>query len=132
MLSSYASMQEFYEVRIGTDSPERDFGWFHYDDQEIRVPGHPPRSWRVTVVFQTGDVYACWGRKGEVRLPGILTTDPNDSPITAVTNLPEPPLVYRMAEECFQGWQEAPGVGKTLSWFVVRIHHLLYVFNRWI
>ena len=76
-LSRYDTLQDFYAARGGERSGETDFGLFHYPEEDAAVPAWQRNHWRVSVVADTGDVYAQNLQRGTVRLLGTLAaTDP--------------------------------------------------------
>lgn len=108
---TFHNVNLFYIARGGHDSGECDFGVWWYDE------GHPKGPfYRVSVVHDTGDVYARNAWDESVELLG--TFEPNCvDPRVAMHH--SPTCAYEQAERCFEGW--ADGGSKPLSWIIERL-----------
>ncbi|MDE2688546.1 MAG: hypothetical protein OXI16_13765 [Chloroflexota bacterium] len=121
----YASTREFYADRGGRFSGESDFGCWHYDDwglfgtalgddvgsEEIHVgedefivinAGRNNRI-RVSVVDETGDVYALQSGIGEERVVLLGNLGVRNPPAEKGYDIRERGPVYDRAEEIFDG-----------------------------
>ena len=140
----YANIEEFYEDRGGKRSGERDFGVWHIDDCGLfsgrtdwsleaelihidsdvvaRLDTNRNNRIRVSVVDQTGDIYATQLGIGEWRVAlignvGITNPDYNN-PTPADDDIGP---VYCVAEEILSDWAGNEGLGRGISWFINRI-----------
>ena len=122
---TWPNIQAFYDERGGERSGESYFGVHHWVNQGNDWATHFD-CWRVSVVADTGDVYACDRTSGEILLLGALVAGEGDQLAAERINarhrdmLPFPP-VYCAADRVFEGWAEGNGLGRNLAWFVERI-----------
>ena len=136
-------LKTFYTDRGGEFSGEQDMGVWHWDDIQIfnyprRIsPDRQPATVevadesylaytatgsdrvRVSVVAETGDVYAMRFKTGEVALLGnVGITDPE----RGLSNSRERSPVYIHADTLIGDYtQESGPLGRPLSWFVNRL-----------
>ncbi len=117
---TWANIQAFYDERGGERSGEADFGVHHWTN-----PNHSSATafdrWRVSVVADTGDVYATDRLGGEVMLLGTLVSTEADQPQAGNSNRAAFPALYSVANRVFEGWTEGDGAGRNLVWFAERI-----------
>lgn len=95
---TYESLDAFYRERRGARSGESDFGvmW-------TAVRGIFPH-WRVSVVHETGDIYAMQMTYGSaVELLGTLQA--NGEQTHPRTNCPQP-CAYLEADRVLRGWED--------------------------
>ena len=140
----YASIREFYADRGGERSGESDFGCWHYDDHGLFGPalgddvereklqvgddefivinaGRNNRI-RVSVVDETGDVYALQFGIGEERVALLGNLGIKNPPGEQRNDLMDRGPVYDLAEEVFDGWATSgAGLGQKISWFIERM-----------
>ena len=113
-------LQAFYDKRGGEHSGEADFGVHHWTN-----PNHSSATgfdrWRVSVVADTGDVYATDRLGGEVMLLGTLVSTEADPPQASKSQRVAYPAIYSVANRVFEGWTEGGGLGRNLGWFAERI-----------
>ena len=104
----YASVQDLYKDRGGHFSQEKDYGVNNID-----VYDSPVHRYQVSVVADTGDIYA-----KAIYFPYhayLLGQIPGaDDPLTRPSN--SIPPVYNEADLIFDGWQ-SQSPGQTLEWF---------------
>ena len=98
----FSDAPAFRQARTGTPGSEQDFGVIHRET-DTTAPEEQEDAWTVTVINETGDVYAECRRTGEVILLGKVVADDG----------------YADAEQRFKNWEYALG-GRTLSWFADR------------
>ena len=109
----YPDMEGFYADRGGKGSIEYDYGFYNVDDLGVNpVDPRPQPSelrYQVSYVGETGDFYAAaltgGFTKGRVLLLGSLGAG----------------LVEKDVHAHLEDWAEGEGLGRPLSWFVVRI-----------
>ena len=137
------TIRDFYTERGGEFSGEQDMGVWHWDDTQIfdyprRIsPDRQPVAVevadetylaytatgsdrvRVSVVAETGDVYALRFKTGEIALLGnVGITDPE----RGLSNSKERSPVYIQADALLGDYtQESGPLGRPLSWFVNRL-----------
>ena len=140
----YASTREFYADRGGRFSGESDFGCWHYDDcglfgpvldgdvesETIRVgddefivlnAGGNNRI-RVSVVDETGDVYALRFGIGEERVALLGNLGVKNPHGEKGYDIRDRGPVYDLAEEIFDSWATSgAGLGQKISWFIERL-----------
>ena len=137
------TIKDFYADRGGEFSGEQDMGVWHWDD--VQIFDYPRRisadrqpvtvevadesylaftatgtdRVRVSVVAETGDVYALRFKTGEVALLGnIGLTDPE----RGLSNSRERSPAYIQADVLIGGYtQESGPLGCPLSWFIERL-----------
>ena len=150
-ITHYANIEQFYEIRGGADSGERNYGVWHEDDIGLFSPrtdwpieaetqqmgdetltmysAERNSSIRVSVVNETGDVYAVQDGLGEGRVVLIgnvgVTNPHHQAPRTHRRGIGP---VYRRANDIFEGWASRPAdypeltpFGRGVSWFVNRL-----------
>jgi hypothetical protein len=108
----FDTIEAFYEARGGARSGESDFGvWWS------RPHTTYPR-FRVSVVHDTGDIYAYNETTRAVELLGTLShsCDVSDS----VTRHPAT-CAYTIADEVLEGWANAIGSRESLRWVTDRL-----------
>lgn len=98
----FPSALAFRQTRCSTPGSEKDFGATHRET-DSPAPDEQVDAWTVTVVNETGDVYAECRRNGEVILLGQVSADDG----------------YADADQRFRGW-ETPTTGQNLKWFAQR------------
>ena len=117
---TWPTLQAFYDERGGEQSGEADFGVHHWTN-----PNHSSATgfdrWRVSVVADTGDVYATDRLGGEVMLLGTLVSTKADSPQAGNSHRAAYPAIYSVANRVFEGWAEGGRAGRNLGWFAERI-----------
>ncbi len=101
----FATIHDFYDARGGERSDESDFGAWWTDEGELRPRG--PR-YRVSVVHQTGDVYAVNHWTGVIELLGSV--GPTDCPDGMDHDADCP---YALVEASLKGWADE---GRELEW----------------
>ena len=142
-ITHYPNVKAFYRDRGGANSGERDYGAWHYDDvglfsprtewplesEELRIGDEVATVFssernsaiRVSVVDETGDVYAEQGGLGEGRVALIGNVGVKNlhfrAPRTVRGHIGP---VYRRANEILTGWSKMP-VGRGISWFISRL-----------
>jgi len=140
----YASIRQFYADRGGKFSGESDFGVWNYDDcglfgpalgddverENIQVgddefivinAGRNNRI-RVSVVDETGDVYALQFGIGEERVALLGNLGIKNPPGERGNGIMDRGPVYDLAEEVFDGWATSGvGLGQKISWFIERM-----------
>ena len=140
----YASIREFYSERGGATSGETDFGVWHRDDcglfgpvlgegiesKTVRLGGDEfvfinaatNSRIRVSVVDETGDVYAFQYGKGEERVVLLGNLGISNPPGGERNGLIDRGPVYDLADELFDGWATLEqGPGQKISWFIERL-----------
>ena len=147
----YPDIKSFYRDRGGADSGERDYGVWHYDDvglfsprtewpiesEDLQIGGEVATVFssernstvRVSVVDETGDVYAVQGGLGEGRVAligNVGVKNPHFRAPRTVSKHIGP--VYRRANEILMGWSKIPDdhpeltpFGRGISWFISRL-----------
>lgn len=113
--TSYVSVGAFYSARGGAHSGELDFGVM-WTDRPARWP-----LWRVSVVHDTGDVYAsasAYGKDGGVVLLGTVGA-PGCPAIVSGRHPASCP--YTVAEKLLDGWTEQIGAPGSLGWVRARV-----------
>lgn len=144
----YRSDEEFYADRGGARSGECDFGMWHHDDiglfstpVDIAIRGETVEvsddefmvitaasnnRIRVSVVDETGDVYAVqYGiGKGRACLLGNLAVKTPRTRKRESIRYRGP--TYEKAEAVFEGWSKSENgqPGKGMSWFVNRLRRM--------
>ena len=117
---TWPNIQAFYDKRGGERSGEADFGVHHWAN-----PNHNRATafdrWRVSVVADTGDVYAIDRLGGEVMLLGTLASTEANQPQARDNHRAAYPAIYSVANRVFEGWAEGGGAGRNLGWFGERI-----------
>ena len=122
---SWPSLQAFYDDRGGQFSGESDFGVHNWSN-----PARDREScfdrWRVSVVADTGDVYAFDYNSREVLLFGTVVPTDGDSVNADRINARWPgrsthPATYCAADRLFKGWAENDSLGRPLHWFAGRL-----------
>lgn len=111
----FASIDPFYGERGGARSGERDFGVWWTLPPKGRYP-----QFRVSVVHDTGDVYAINMTTGAVELLATLEHTPvcgSDIWTGGHTAL----CAYRIAEGILQGWTEQIHDAGSLKWVRERL-----------
>lgn len=103
----WASIDAFYADRGGATSGESDFGvgW---------IGDHAFPRWRVSVVHDTGDVYAIEAGTGRVELLATLEHDCDRQGDGLRRPHNGPACAYAIGDQLLEGWAETPQ--KTLSW----------------
>ena len=96
-------------------SGESDFGVHHID------PGYRGVKFRVSVVADTGDVYALNQWSGEVWLLGTIVPTADD--VDTKPRYPDNPYpaVYVAADRLFEGWTDGLYLGRQVRWFADRL-----------
>ncbi len=142
-MKHYATIDEFYDDRGGRYSGECDFGVWHWDDcgifsggttdeidvERTRFAGQDllmlraarNSRIRVSVVDETGDVYAIRSGLGEDRVVLLGNLGVTNSWKSGRGDRRDIGPVYERAEQLFEGWAHAKGLGRGLSWFIERI-----------
>ncbi|GEM_PF-1843790 len=150
-ITHYPNVESFYRDRGGANSGERDYGVWHYDDvglfsprtewplksEELRIgdevatvfSSEKNSAIRVSVVDETGDVYAEQGGLGEGRVAligNVGVRNPHFRAPRTVRKHIGP--VYRRANEILTGWSKIPDdhpeltpFGRGISWFINRL-----------
>lgn len=112
MTSVYRRIEDFYQERGGAQSGECDFGAWWYDVTPAQA------RYRVSVVHDTGDVYAKNHYDGSVELLGTLehVCQPvaDDETFKRSLTWHDTSCAYTRAEEALMGWSD--GGQKPLSW----------------
>ena len=98
----FSNAQAFRQARTGTPGSEQDFGATNRAN-DTTTPDEQEDAWTVTVVNETGDVYAECRRNGEIMLLGTVAADDG----------------YADAEQRFEDWEHSTN-GRNLSWFTER------------
>lgn len=120
--SRFSSIDVFYVARGGKLSGEYDFGVWWTDRAARRgMPSGWPR-FSVSVVHDTGDVYAKNLTTGEVELLGMLEGHSTDqckrySGEDWLTH-DDPDCPYEKADDLFEGWTDSD---KDLHWIRMRM-----------
>ena len=112
-MREFKNIASFYAIRGGAKSIEYDFGGCH------RWGQNQTEVYRVSVVAETGDVYAeaQYGRR--VILIGTFGPPPLPKNLTDTRHLD---WVSNMADKAFAEWESLYlGVGRTLTWFEERM-----------
>ena len=139
----FPSIDAFYNEQGGRASGECDFGVWHWDDiglfssrtewpleeevieldEDILTVTRADRNSRirVSVVDETGDVYATQSGVGEGRV-ALLGNVGVGNPDFRTPGKDRGP-VYDRAEELLGGWEKTPGgrLGRGISWFINRL-----------
>ena len=120
---TWININAFYTERGGAPSIECDYG-VHNWIRLWRPRTTPWDQWRVSVVVDTGDVYATNNSNidddQQVVLLGTIRPLPEDHlPRSSWRHHVKP--IYAAAERVFKGWAENTGPGRHLSWFSDRI-----------
>ena len=102
----FQTAQTFRQARTGITGSEKDFGATHHET-DTTSPDEQADAWTVTVVNETGDVYAECRRNGEIILLGQVTA--NDG--------------YADADQRFTDWEYSLG-GRNLTWFTERCNQI--------
>ena len=118
--STWPNIQAFYDERGGERSGEADFGVHHWTNHNHNRATALDR-WRVSVVADTGDVYAIDRLGGELLLLGALVSTEADQPQAGNSHRVAHPAIYSVANRVFEGWTEGDGAGRNLGWFTDRI-----------
>ena len=113
----YDNIEAYYAER--GDHPETDCGGYNTDDLETEYAGINPYNhpyirtrMRVSVSEVSGDVYAVYPQADSPEmLLGTIRLDPDEDP-------------YRQIDRAFAGYADGPGLGKPLSWYMLRIAEL--------
>ena len=117
---TWPNIQAFYDERGGERSGEAVFGVHNWAN-----PNHSSATafdrWRVSVVADTGDVYAIDRLGGEVMLLGALASTEADQLQAGNSHRAAYPAIYSVANRVFEGWAEGGGAGRNLGWFAERI-----------
>ena len=117
---TWPNIQAFYDERGGEHSGEADFGVHHWTN-----PNHNRATafdrWRVSVVADTGDVYAIDRLGGEVLLLSTLASTEADQPQASNSHRVAYPAIYSVANRVFEGWAKGGELGCSLGWFAERI-----------
>lgn len=145
----YASVGAFYEDRGGKFSGESDFGVWNYDDcglfsagadsgievEKMEVGGEEAfvvsatrnSRIRVSVVEDTGDVYAIRHGLGEGRIVLLGNLGVKSPPARQRRSISDLGPTYELAERLFEGWatDEDGGLGRGISWFMERLERHL-------
>ena len=122
---SWPNLQAFYEERAGQFSGESDFGVHNWANSARDRESYFDK-WRVSVVADTGDVYAFDYNSKEVLLLGsVVPTDADSATAERINNrwrseFPHP-TTYCAADRLFKGWAENDSPGRPLHWFAERI-----------
>lgn len=106
---SFPTIRAFYDQRGGGTHGECDFGVWWYSIESADGQRRGP-FYRVSVVHDTGDVYALNQWSKEVQL--LTTIAPSRSCSGIGKHLPS--CCYETAEEIFAGW--ADGGSKPIEW----------------
>ena len=117
---TWFDLQAFYDKRGGEHSGEADFGVHHWTNPNDSSATAFDR-WRVSVVADTGDVYAIDRLGGEVMLMGTLASTDADQPQASNSHRVAYPVIYSVANRVFEGWAEGGALGRNLGWFAERI-----------
>ena len=148
-ITHYPNIEAFYQDRGGRDSGERNYGVWHYDDiglfsprsdwplepEELEIGGEVATVFnsqrssgiRVSVVDETGDVYAVQEGLGEGRVALIgnvgLENPHFRAPRTVKGHIGP---VYRRANEILTDWMkpddpERRPLGRGISWSINRL-----------
>ena len=140
----YASIRKFYADRGGATSGEIDFGVWHRDDcglfgpvlgegiesktvqiggdEFVLVNAATSNRIRVSVVDETGDVYALQYGRGEERVVLLGNLGISNPPVGERNGLIGRGPVYDLADEIFDGWATPEdGPGQKISWFIERL-----------
>ena len=122
----WPTRQAFYDQRGGERSGEGDFG-VHNWANPLAYRATSNDRWRVSVVEETGDVYAFDNNSRDVLLLGTVVPTDGDSVNANRINARLPremtyPATYCAAERLFKGWANNPGsLGRPLHWFAERL-----------
>ncbi len=111
----YPSIDAFYADRGGERSGESDFGcWWTARGGLSRGP-----FFRVSVVHETGDLYAINLTTGEVELLGSWGADPNCTGRLGLRHTEA--CAYSVADRVLDGWAYREKSGMSLAWVRERI-----------
>ena len=117
---TWFDLQAFYDKRGGEHSGEADFGVHNWANPNHNRATAFDRC-QVSVVADTGDVYAIDRLGGELLLLGILASTEADQPQASKSQRFAYPAIYNVANRVFEGWTEGGGLGRNLGWFAERI-----------
>ena len=117
----WPTMQRFYDERGGERSGESDFG-VHNWANPLAYRATSNDRWRVSVVDETGDVYAFKEPGEPVMLLGtILVTDADHEYARNRRHPISYPATYCAADRLFEGWASGGSLGQPLHWFAERL-----------
>ena len=112
---TYPSLDAFYDDRGGRMSGECDFGvgWTR--------PGHGWPTWRVSVVHDTGDVYARVNGYGADARVVLLGTVGSPCAVSLVNRPHGPACPYEAAERVLTDWAHHMHDLASLMWITARL-----------
>ena len=118
----WPTMQAFHDERGGERSGEvSDFG-VHNWANPLAYRATANDRWRVSVVDDTGDVYAFKEPGEPVMLLGtLLVTDADRECASNRKHRISHSTIYCAAERLFEGWASGGSLGQPLHWFAERL-----------
>ena len=116
----WPTIQAFYDERVGERSGESHFG-FHNWANPLAYRATSNDRWRVSVVDDTGDVYAFKEPGEPVMLLGTLLVTDADHECARRGHRISHPATYCAADRLFEGWVSRGGLGRPLHWFAERL-----------
>ena len=118
----WPTMQAFYDERGGKRSGEGFFGVHHWANP-LAYRATSNDRWGVSVVDDTGDVYAFKEPGEPVMLLGtILVTDADHECARRGHRISmSQPAIFCAADRLFEGWAGSGGLRRPLHWFAERL-----------